>query len=106
VEGHNNLVGNSFSLLSSIDSSYLKDLAVDIGVGVAEEVEDFDHQLDSFQAPEATQQAIDRFEKERIKNLEEHKDKLEENSSLIKSKPKKGGKSFCSREGGRRGNGR
>jgi hypothetical protein len=35
VEGHNNLVGNSFSLLSSIDSSYLKDLAVDIGVGVA-----------------------------------------------------------------------
>jgi hypothetical protein len=34
VEGLNNLAGNSFSLLSSVDSSYLKDLAVDIGVGL------------------------------------------------------------------------
>jgi hypothetical protein len=49
-------------------------------------VDDFDHQLDSFQAQEAAQQAIDKFEKERVKNLEELKDKLEENSGLIKSK--------------------
>jgi hypothetical protein len=88
VEGLNNLASNSFSLLSSVDSSYLKDLVVDIGVGVAVEGEDFENQLDSCRAQEAAQQAIDRFEKERINILEE-KDKLEENNKQVSSNPKK-----------------
>jgi hypothetical protein len=50
VEGLNNLACTSFSLLSSVDSSYLVEWTVDIGVGVAKDGQNFDHHLDSFQA--------------------------------------------------------
>jgi hypothetical protein len=41
------------SLLSFVDSSFLKDLAIYIGVGVVAEEEDYEIYLDSFRAQEA-----------------------------------------------------
>jgi hypothetical protein len=67
VEGLNNTLGNSFSILNKVDHAYLHNLAIDLEISVGGREDEVIQQVDSFMSQELAQQAIEQFEKEKMK---------------------------------------
>jgi hypothetical protein len=62
VEDLNDCSSNTFGILNSVDSSYLKSLALDTGIEFGSQEEAIDQQLDYFKVQELAQIALNKFQ--------------------------------------------
>jgi hypothetical protein len=62
VKELNNISDNTFALFNYVDNNYLYNLAIDFKIGLGDNMEKIDQQLDAFRAQELAQVAIDRLE--------------------------------------------
>jgi hypothetical protein len=77
VEEPNNISGNSFAILNSVDKNVLSKLVVDVGVQLGNDGEEALQQIDAFRAQELDQMAIDKLEVENRRKKLEQSDKME-----------------------------
>jgi hypothetical protein len=89
VQQLNNISGNSFGVVNSVDNLYFKEVARDVGVSLGNDEKQVDQQLDMFRAQELAQMALDRLDKEhkKLRGEEENLQKqVEEDKEDIQEK--------------------